>query len=227
MQLQHALQANSGRLNAMRAILVGGAPVSYGLEQLLKTLKPEVYATFGMTETVSHIALQRLNGPGASGVYQVLKGIAIGQDDRGCLSVQGEVTNGQRLQTNDLVELLSPEQFVWLGRADYVINSGGVKVQLAGVEKAVEKYFYQAGINCRFVVVPRPHEQLGQQVVLVVESMEPLPEALRQAILHNEAGYFQRYEKPRKILVLEKFGETPTGKPDRRAIQAWVASQAE
>jgi O-succinylbenzoic acid--CoA ligase len=70
-----------------------------------------------------------LNGPGASGVYQVLKGIAIGQDDRGCLSVQGEVTNGQRLQTNDLVELLSPEQFVWLGRADYVINSGGVKVQ--------------------------------------------------------------------------------------------------
>ena len=108
LQLQTLLAGPSGyreRLNQMRAILVGGAPVSAALEQQIQTLTAPVYHTYGMTETATHIALRPLNGPGASSWFHPLPGVAIDVDNRGCLRVKGPMTLSHLLQTNDLVEL--------------------------------------------------------------------------------------------------------------------------
>ena len=88
-----------------------------------------------MTETFSHIALRKVNGKDASPVFVALKGISLAQDDRGCLVINTPLLLEESLTTNDVVELLSPDEFTWKGRFDHVINSGGIKIFPEELEK--------------------------------------------------------------------------------------------
>jgi O-succinylbenzoic acid--CoA ligase len=171
LQLREVLaNGHSARLNRMKAILVGGASVEKSLEKEIQKLKVPVYLTYGMTETASHIALRRLNGPGVSAHYQVLPGIHVGQDERGCLTVRADVTNDQLITTNDRVTLHPDNHtFEWLGRADFVINSGGVKVQAEKVEQVLEVALMELGLSRRAFVAGRPDARLGEQVTAFVE----------------------------------------------------------
>ncbi len=128
----------------MKAILVGGAATSPALEQALQCITAPVYATYGMTETVSHIALRRLNGPPRSEWFTALPGVDLGVDQRGCLHITSAATNFQRIQTNDVVDLPDPMHFRLLGRADRVINSGGVKIQPEPVEQLIQRVLAQS-----------------------------------------------------------------------------------
>ena len=105
--------------------------------KMVGQLAVPVYHTYGMTETATHIALRRLNGPERSDAFVPLPGVELALDDRGCLAIRGAVTAGAWLQTNDIVDLRSDGSFVWLGRWDNVINTGGIKVQIEQVEAAV------------------------------------------------------------------------------------------
>jgi O-succinylbenzoic acid--CoA ligase len=167
-------------LNRMKAILVGGAPVSLALQKQLQSITAPIYHTYGMTETVSHIALRRLNGPNATDRFSPFEGVDLALDERGCLTITAPVTQGETLHTNDLVDLQPDGSFIWLGRVDNVINSGGVKVQLEKVERAIEAFLveYQQGqyAGRRFLVGALPDERLGQALVAVVEGA-PLTEA--------------------------------------------------
>jgi O-succinylbenzoic acid--CoA ligase len=125
-------------LEGMQAILLGGGPVSAPLHAQVRRLSAPVYHTYGMTETATHIALRRLNGPQARDEFTPLPGVELALDSRGCLAIRGPMTGGEWVQTNDLVDLRDDHSFAWLGRADNVINSGGVKVHIEGVEAAVE-----------------------------------------------------------------------------------------
>lgn len=241
LQLQTLLAGPPGyreRLNQMQAILVGGAPVNAALEQHIQTLTAPVYHTYGMTETATHIALRRLNGPNASPYFHPLPGVAIGVDDRDCLRVKGPMTLDHWLQTNDLVELapatcnqqpapchLQPAPFRWLGRWDNVINSGGVKVQVEMVEAAVEQSLLALGWpERRFFVAGLPDERLGEAVTLVVEGA-PLAVKDEQALLADTQRRLERFQQPRGVVYSPRLVETATGKIDRRTSQAGVAGQ--
>lgn len=125
-------------LDAMHGVLIGGGPVSQALAMQLQRVSAPLYHTYGMTETVSHIALRRLNGREHSDRFVPFDGVDLQLDDRGCLAITSALTRGETLYTNDLVDLHPDGSFVWLGRIDNVINSGGVKVQIEKVETALE-----------------------------------------------------------------------------------------
>ncbi len=221
LQLQRILSDSPRKLailNHMKAILVGGAPVSLSLQRQLQQVSAPIYHTYGMTETSTHIALRRLNGSRASNAFTPLEGVTVGIDRRGCLTVQSAVTEGETLHTNDLVALNPDGSFVWLGRIDHVINSGGIKVQIEKVEAAVEHLFdhYEDGALARrrFFVGPVDHHQLGQAVVLVVEG-EPFSSRTEANIRAALLKALSKYEVPRRFYFLPRLVETPTGKIDR------------
>lgn len=211
-QLSSALQneATRQKLEKTRAVIVGGANVPYKLEQEVLRTKVNVWATFGMTETVTHFALRRIN-PNPADRYEVLGENTIGTDDRGCLIVQGPVTKNIQLVTNDKVEILSEKKFKWLGRYDNVINSGGVKLQIEIIEKQTEAIFSELHIDFPFFIGPYPDSKLGELVCLIIEA--PIP--IERLDEDDWQKRYDRYARPRKIMYMDEFERTPTGKIDR------------
>ncbi len=203
-------------LDGMKAILVGGAATSPALEALIQSITAPVYATYGMTETVSHIALRRLNGPDASDVFTALTGVDLGTDERGCLHITSAATNFERIQTNDVVDLIDPTHFRLLGRSDSVINSGGVKVQPEAIERLIQSTLAGAGLSPRLFIAGLTDDRLGQRVVLVLENC-PLTDVqwtTSQQVVRDTLG---AYSVPKAWYTVDAFTETATGKIDRRA----------
>ena len=211
------------RLNKMRAILVGGAGVAPSLLHQIEQLTVPVYLTYGMTETASHMALRRLNGPEASPHYRVLPGLHLGQDKRGCLTVRGDVTDDALIVTNDRIELLDKHTFDWLGRVDFVLNSGGVKVQAEKVELVLDVALAEVGESRRAFVAGRPDERLGQAITAYLEgpSLAPATEARVLDLLRARLG---QYEVPRALVYVPAFQTTASGKLDRAATLRTAAA---
>jgi o-succinylbenzoate---CoA ligase len=209
LQLQAMIDGSEAdRLNNMKVVIVGGAPVSDLLNDKIQALTVHIYSTYGMTETVSHVALRLLNGPNRSAFYSLLDGILAETDERDCLKICGQVSNNQWVQTNDVIEWQSERVFEIVGRADNIINSGGIKIQLEKVEAAIEKTWNSAE---RFYCWWQPDERLGQALVLVIESHQPvfdLPTDL--------TNHLTKYEIPKTIYTIAQFIETPTGKIDKK-----------
>ncbi|HEX8426306.1 AMP-binding protein [Hymenobacter sp.] len=228
LQLRAVLTAgHAPRLNQMKAVLVGGATVDQSLTKEIQSLTVPVYLTYGMTETASHIALRRLNGSKLNSVYHVLPGIEVGQDKRGCLTVRADVTDDQLITTNDQVKLLDPHTFEWLGRMDFVINSGGVKVQAEKVEQVLEVALVELNLPARRAFVAgRPDARLGEQVTAYLEG-EPLPEAQQQQLLSLLRKRLSKYERPRELVYVGEFRTTASGKLDRRAILQSLPTETE
>ena len=237
LQLQETLHGTSHELailDGMKGILIGGAPLSRLLEDQLQRVKAPLYHTYGMTETVSHIALKRLNGPQRSDCFVPFEGVRLRQDKRGCLTITSELTRGETLHTNDLVELSAHGTFRWLGRLDNVINSGGIKVQIEKVETAIETWLaqYQAGCYAarRFFVGALSDPRLGQTVVAMVEG-EPfgggptLSPEMATTLHHALQSALTPYEIPRQWHFVSRLLETPTGKIDRLANLQRLAAQ--
>jgi O-succinylbenzoic acid--CoA ligase len=204
-------------LNQAKAILLGGAPVSQPLEAQLQHIQAPVYHTYGMTETISHIALRLLNTNRRQAFFTVLAGVTITTDARDCLVIDTPVLESNPVTTNDVVEILSPATFIWKGRIDNVINSGGIKVQAEKVEQAVEKVLHQGQIQRRFFVAGLPHPQLGEAVTVFVEG-EGLEKWQEENILTALKPIITRYEIPKAFSYVALFPETPTGKIDKKRI---------
>lgn len=231
LQLQQILAESPGKkgvLDGMKAILVGGAPVGPELEQQVQSVSAPVYHTYGMTETVTHVALKRLNGPEASDGFRPLPGVELGLDRRDCLTVKAEMTNNKTVYTNDLAELRSDGTFTWLGRIDNVINSGGVKVQIEKVEAALAELCrtFQDGrlTGRRLVIGPLPHPRLGQSVIAVMEG-DPFSPQDQAHLRSNLQRTLTKYEIPRQFYFLPALPETPTGKIDRAACLKAINSE--
>ncbi len=222
LQLQAILMDTPDKLsilNGMKAILVGGAATSPALERALQVVTAPVYATYGMTETVSHIALRRLNGPTPSAVFTALDGVRLGTDERGCLHITSAATNFARVQTNDVVDLIDATHFRVVGRADTVINSGGVKIQPEAVERVIQDVLAQVepesnGAVPRLFVAGLPDERLGQRVVAFLENRPVRPDQWA-AVLEQIRRQIGPYAVVKDVIVVDRFAETPTGKIDR------------
>ena len=148
----------------IRILIIGGAEISKELENLVKDIPVEVYATYGMAETCSHIALRRINGPNPDKSYQALPGIKLETDQRNCLVIKAPYLPGPVI-TNDQVRLEGNGRFRWIGRFDNLINSGGIKVVPEEVESALAD---KTGIE--FALIGLPDPKFGQRLVLVTEA---------------------------------------------------------
>ncbi len=203
-------------LDKMKAIIIGGAEINQFLEKKIQLIKTPVYATYGMTETISHIALKRLNGNEKQEYYQSFPGTIIGQDERGCLTVKSKVTNDRVIITNDIVELIAHDKFFWKGRMDNVINSGGYKIQVEKVEKALELVLYNNNISEKSFVSSKTDHKFGEIIIAAIEGF-PIADQLQNKIIKDLSGQLEKYEIPKKIFFIEKFIKTPTGKIDKIA----------
>ncbi len=197
-------QEERAKLSRIGALIIGGAPLSLDTEEKLKSLPTRSYATYGMTETVSHVALRRIGEPGM--LYRALGNITFSTDERECLVIHTPHFSIKQFVTNDVVTLLDSRNFRWIGRYDHVINTGGVKVFPEQVEKKIA-----GALARRFFITSSPHEKWGECVTLVVEG-SPLATGEETALLARLRESVNKYEMPRKIVYLPTFKETSSGK---------------
>ena len=183
-------------LRRIKKLIIGGAKVTKNLEQELVKVQSQIYETYGMTETITHIAAKRV----AASAFTVLPNVKITTDDRHCLVIDAHKISGEKIVTNDLAELISDTQFVWKGRFDNVINSGGIKL----IPEQIEEKLASSISNC-FFVYGQADELLGEKLVLFVEGESmPIDESIFEVL--------DKYEKPKEIVFIPEFKRTATGK---------------
>lgn len=192
LQVQNSIDA----LVNVKKLIIGGAKMDSTLEAKLLPLKTEIYETYGMTETITHIAAKKLG----ESVFTVLPNVKIAQDDRGCLVITVPSISEEPIVTNDLVEIIRENQFIFLGRIDNVINSGGVKLIPEQIEaKLIEK------LDARFFVTGIPDVTLGEKLILVIEGE-------KQDFATDFFDVLDKFEKPKEIVFVPKFKENENGK---------------
>ncbi|MDD2304319.1 MAG: AMP-binding protein [Prolixibacteraceae bacterium] len=203
-QVFKLLEQPSGiqKLQNIRNLLIGGSAISSALESQISQLSSRVVITYGMTETASHIAIRELSGNRRSDFYHCLPGIWVSLGETDCLQIHHPEFD-EPIQTNDLAELQSDTSFRILGRADSVINSGGIKYSPESLEKKLEPI-----ISRRFVISSAPDERLGEQLVLIIEGMSFDTYILKQKI----ALILTPYESPKSIRFIDRLPETNSGK---------------
>ena len=211
-------------LNNLSKVLVGGAPLNGASRDQLNRFQCAVYETYGMTETVSHIALRLVNTKMKQQYFETLPGVEIRQDPRGCLMVSADYLS-EPVITNDLVEITEPGKFLWLGRWDGVINTGGVKVVPEKVEQEFETVFKDNKFNHRFFIAALPDERLGNKIVLIVEGVQFSSELLSQCLAALKSA-LSPFEFPKEVYSVPEFAMTPTHKIDRIQTLAGVTSQS-
>lgn len=207
MQVQQLLSSAKGRnaLSMVENLIVGGSPLSRDCAEKLSDLPVNAYMTYGMTETVSHVALSKI-GRETRPVYTAMRGVRFSLDNRGCLVISAPHLSEENVVTNDVAELISDMSFVWKGRFDNVINTGGVKVHPEVVEDSL-----RGMIDRRFYVMAEPDVKFGEIVVLKIEGT-PLSDDLLRKLQSDMARRLSKFERPKKILFLAKFRETDSGK---------------
>jgi O-succinylbenzoic acid--CoA ligase len=211
-QLTEILKADSrSRLDEIRNIIIGGASLNERTIEMVSEFQAHIFATYGMTETVSHIALQPINGRFESEYFKVLPGIKIDTDERGCLLINAPFLS-EKIATNDIVEIKNPTEFKWLGRADNVINTGGVKIIPEKLEAQIQNVFNSMQIPNRHIVSSVSDAQFGNKLVLLVEgnmpiAVEKVRSALQEVLPHLHV--------PKQILVGAIFVMTENGKINR------------
>jgi O-succinylbenzoic acid--CoA ligase len=203
LQLQQIMYHLPEKLKLIENVLVGGAPINDSIQEMLRKEKLTVFQTFGMTETISHVALRRV-GYQKDELYFGLDGLTFSTDEQQRLIIHYPEIGLPEILTNDLVELHSSYSFKWLGRADFAINSGGVKILPELIESKLSR-----SIDRPFFIFALPDEKLGQKVVLAIEGnnsgmdMSELSEVLN------------KYEKPKNVFFLPQFIRSESGKINR------------
>ena len=213
LQIEESLNHNDP-LDMISKLLIGGGELHPATRDKLSSMaSPEVYETFGMTETYTHFALKRINGPDPDSSFKLLEGVHVGLDSRACLEVEvSGVTSGTVL-TNDLVEINQKgDGFTWLGRFDNLINSGGIKIVPELLEEQVRDCI---GHEC--LVLSEADRKLGNRLVLMVEfdGNDPPLDAWLD-LLRNKLS---NYELPSRIVTIQNLTRNPSMKPDRTSAR--------
>lgn len=218
------------QMSQIKTLIIGGAPVSEGLKEKLQAVSTQSFETYGMTETITHVAIRPIqnskfkiensenpivgqsnNQAIQQSIFSALPNITFTQDNRGCLVINAPKISDEQIVTNDIVELHSEAQFQWLGRYDTIVNSGGVKLIPEQIEQKLAPL-----ISSRFFVAGIPDKTLGQKLVLIIEGEETdSPELLQQI---KSLVDLDKYEAPKEVYFATAFIETTSGKVDRIGI---------
>ncbi|MCU0358861.1 MAG: AMP-binding protein [Cyclobacteriaceae bacterium] len=215
LQLHSILESSDTleKINTIKTILVGGAKINPTTIDMVKELKSRVILTYGMTETISHVAFQYLNRDDAEMNFNALPGISFSTDDRDCLIITDE-NLAVPVITNDRVRLISATAFQLLGRYDDMINSGGIKYAPESIENQIIDLLPKALKTMPFIVGPYPDPLLGEAIALYMEGCDLKKDQIMeiQYILNR----LKKRERPRKIILISKFCYTTSGKINRR-----------
>ena len=209
MQVYNSLQVpeEKERLMAIRHLIIGGGAIDEAMEAELRTFPHAVWSTYGMTETLSHIALRRISGPEASEWYMPFPTVKLSTTDEGCLVIDAPEVCAQTLTTNDIVELKSDGRFRIRGRKDNVICSGGIKIQIEEVEQILKKY-----MHVPYIISKRKDEKFGEIVVLLTEGDTAEAQTICEQVL-------PKYHQPKVYLHVNQIPLTETGKPARKRAE--------
>jgi len=197
-------------LRNIKKLIIGGAEIRPELEVVLRDMPNEVYATYGMAETCSHVAIRRLSGPCYERNYTALPGVEFSIDNRNCLIIKADYLDGDII-TNDVADLIDSRTFRWIGRYDNLINSGGVKIVPEEIEALISK---NTGLDCAVIGVADP--QLGQKVVLFIEKgrSEMTSDEVR-LLLKDE---LPKNLQPKEIVMMDQLPRNSSFKVDRQKL---------
>lgn len=205
MQVQITLEMDINKFQFIDKLIIGGAAISEQLDQKLQEVSSSIFETYGMTETLTHIATRPINGNNRSKTFSALKNISIAQKENGCLCIEAKHL-GVNIQTHDVVEILNAGEFNLLGRIDNVINSGGIKIIPEQVEEKIRSL-----VPAPFYLIGEDDELLGQRVILKIE-IETLDDKRIQILKENISACLERFERPKKIILVPTFERTNSGK---------------
>lgn len=214
LQIYNTLRVERERekLKQIRNVIIGGGAISPAMEEELRDFPNAIWSSYGMTETLSHIALRAISGKKASEWYTPLDGIQIRVNEEGCLCINAPMLCENELVTNDMAIINEQGDFKITGRKDNVINSGGIKIQIEEVEKALGHNQQEMAIGSY------PDEKFGQIIVLLTTQKD-------LSILQKEIDRLPKYWQPKKILYVEHIPLTSNGKIAREEIQKEIEKQ--
>lgn len=210
------------RLNGFAHILLGGAPASEDMLKGLEQLGANVWQTYGMTETLSHVALRRV---GKDKYYKALPGVKLKTDDRNCLCIKAEVTNNQWLLTNDMVKLVHEDEFELLGRMDDVINSGGIKIFTYDVEQCIIEKMNDLEMPHKPLFVCKQKDERFGEIVVVVMFGKPLAPEIVEQMMEHCVRKLGKYAAPKHIYFTSEFIKLESGKINKQATLQSVLQQ--
>ena len=210
MQVYNSLQVpeEKERLMQIKHLIIGGGAIDESMEEELRDFPSAVWSTYGMTETLSHIALRRLNGKEASEWYEPFPSVKVRLNEEGCLVIDAPEVCEETLVTNDIAEIeASRRRFRILGRKDNVICSGGIKIQTEEVERTLKPY-----LDAPYMISKRPDPKFGEIVVLLTEGdISDAREACERIL--------PKYQQPKDYLRVDRIPLTETGKPARKEAE--------
>ena len=202
-QVFHSLD----QLHRVQKLIIGGGAIPADLESRLTGRNTEIYHTYGMTETLSHVAMRQIS-PQLEDKFVAMPRCRFGQDSRSCLVINAPDIGVHGLVTKDVVELIDERSFRWLGRLDNVVNSGSVKLHPERIEKKIGnigRSYFLAGVQ---------DEALGQKLLMLIEGERRMDDSLLSQVMNR----LNQYEKPREVRYVKEFQRTPTGKIRRQSI---------
>ena len=193
-------------IEKIKKVLVGGSPVQDTLRKKVLNSRSTIYETYGMTETITHIAVKNLSI--GEEEFTTLPGVDIGEKDN-CLFIKPNHLSIEMVQTNDVVEFTNKNKFLLIGRRDYIINSGGIKLNPEAIEKKLSKY-----ISADFVISSIDSSKFGEVVAIVFK--KNIPYDYKTAFTN-----LCKYEIPKEVLVINNFPEN-NGKINRFKIRRLI-----
>lgn len=197
------------KISAINTILIGGSEIPPALRTKLHAFPNRIYETFGMTETISHIALKLISQHSTQNYFTTLPGITVAADENNRLIIHAPYLSVTPLITNDIVELLDNTRFRWLGRIDNVVNSAGIKLYPEQLEERLRPYLF-----CTFFLAGISDVKWGQKLIMLIETEKPIE---KESIMTRIAPLLDTYEMPKDIFFLPRFVYTSNGKINRKA----------
>ncbi len=210
MQVGVILQTHSEKFNSIKKVLVGGSAISNNLEQQMQQCTNQVFATYGMTETITHVAVRSVNGAHPSLNFQALPGVRFSTEENHCLIIEAAHLDNEKIVTNDIVRLSSAHTFQFLGRMDNVINSGGIKFFPEEIEIKIGNLLTE-----NYFIAKETDEALGEKMILYVES-EIWDKEKKTQFISELKMQLKPFEIPKEIRFVSQFDRTESGKTLRR-----------
>ncbi len=205
-------------LNKIDTLIIGGAALNNNLQNVLQKINTKVYTTYGMTETASHIALQRINGSGKQIYFAPFKDVELSVNEEGCAVIRTPFHEG--IVTHDSIILHENNSIEITGRKDNVINSGGYKISLEKVEAAIDKALTVIKINffnyCAYKI---PDEKLGEALIVIFETLVMAPVEL-DMLKKEMMDHLEKYEFPKHFYFIDKLQYLSSGKIDKKGSAA-------
>lgn len=216
LQLVKVLEESPEKLNLVHTILLGGSGLSTALEQQLHHISTKVFHSYGMTETLSHIALRAVNGIHASAWFQPMEEVQISKNKNDCLVANVAYLSLDEFVTNDLIELSDHGTFKVLGRADDAIVSAGHKIHPVMLEQKIEPL-----LKAPFLISSKADPAAGEELILLMEKRLTINELFK--LWDQLFSLLQPFEIPRHILFVAQIPMLESGKINRIAAKQIAA----